>query len=137
MSGTDKELISLYKTSGTGTGSGLQIGTGDGSSVPADETEVVESGQALKNLGWAAVFTLLAGTGQFIQAVAPTLTQLALSHLPNIPMVSAQLVSAVILGFAAYLQKKAAAKHKVAVVKALVTDPSTDMKEAYVEEKGK
>lgn len=132
----DKELIGLYKSTGTGTGIGINIGTGDGTvGVPVDEQEVVESKQALRSLALGAGLTVVVALGQFVEAVAPQLTAVVMSYLPHIPFLSAQVVAGVLLGGAAWIQKRAAAKHKVAVVKALVTEPSTSLREAYVDSK--
>jgi hypothetical protein len=132
----DKELIGLYKSTGTGTGSGISIGTGSGEvGVPLDETEVVESKQALRGLAIGAGLTVVVALGQFAEAVAPHLAEVVMSYLPQVPFLSAQVLAGLILGGAAWMQKRAAGKHKVAVMKALVTDPSNEMKEAYQESK--
>lgn len=139
---SDKAIVELYKSTGTGTGDGTEVravisGTGDGSltPVPASEAEVVESRQVINKLLIALAFTVLTAIGQFLEVVAPTLAQLVFGWLPHVPFVSVPLISSIFLSVAAWMQKKAADKHKVAVVKALVTDPSEELKAAYEKQK--
>lgn len=139
---SDKEIVSLYKSSGTGSGDGAEVravisGSGDGSlvSIPASETEVVESREVINKLLLALAFTVLTAIGQFLEVVAPTLATLLFGWLPHVPFISVPLISSVLLSISAWMQKKAADKHKVAMVKALVTDPSEELKAAYEKQK--
>lgn len=139
---SDKELVDLYKSTGTGTGSGDTVratlsvsGEGALTPIPANETQVVESAQTLRSLGIALFFTLILATGQFVEAAAPGLAAIIFAHVPQIPFLNQQVLSALVLGFAGWLQKRAASKHKVAVVKALVTDPTEELKAAYEAQK--
>lgn len=136
---SDKELAKLYTASGTGTGTGVTVTeiSNEGVSVPVpySEQEVVESKQALRGLAVGAGLTVAVALGQFIEAAAPQLAQVLMSYLPHVPFLSAQVVAGLLLGGAAWMQKRAAQKHKVAVVKSLMTDPSPELKAAYVEKK--
>ena len=139
---SDKEIIKLYKSTGTGNRTGSTIravlsGTGDGAltAVPANEAQVVESAQTLRSIGVAFAFTLLLATGQFVEAAAPGLVSVLAEHLPHVAFVNQQVLSALVLAFAGWLQKRAASKHKVAVVKALVTEPTEELKAAYEAQK--
>lgn len=137
---SDKELIEIYKGTGTGTGTPDPFGTGNGNinDTPADETEVGESGQALRRLAVSGLLVAVVAIGQFVETITPSLAHIITNALPNIPFVTPQVVAGVILGIAAWLQKRGADKHKAAVVKALITEPSQDLKAAYVEvKKGK
>ena len=134
---SDKDIAKIYTAVGTGTGTHPVVlnGTGDGG-VPADERDLVESKQALKKMFIVLCFTVTAAVGQFLETAAPALSKVLDDCLPDWSFLSINAISTVILTVSAFLQGGAARKHKVAVVKALVTEPTQELRESVEKKLG-
>lgn len=122
---SDNELKALYTETGVGTGKFPQV------DQPVDETEVVESKQALRNLTVSLALTLFCAVGAFIEVFAPAISHIVMAYLPAWIHVSPEFVMGLLSSLAFGIQKRAMSKHKVAVVKAMVTEPSSELKAAY------